>query len=140
MKKADYRALTEAVNKFRMEHRSKTYTYSELMNELKNIGISSVYASNLLSSGIIPREKVGKAYLYSFGDEPIHRSTIENLYLNRRASVSKMKVVGSSPEESAIRLLQEQGYQVRRVIGFDLERFKKENPVLFKKYLKYETV
>ena len=142
MKKVNYLELTEKLNKFRMEHLSKTYTYNELMKELKMIGISSVYASSLLCSGAIPREKVGKAYLYSFSKEPIHRSTIESLYFNRNSYINKKKDNSKpiSQEEAAMKLLQEKGYQVRRVIGFNLEKFKAENPVLYKKYLKYEVV
>ena len=138
----DYQNLTERINKFRMEHLSQTYTYPELMKVLKNLGISSVYASMLLSSNIIPREKVGKAYLYSFGKDPIHRATIENLYINRRVwnKNKKAEKSPSSPEEESISHLQSLGYQIRKPVGFDLERFKKENPVLFKKYLKYEII
>jgi hypothetical protein len=121
-----------------MEHLSQTYTYSELKKILKDLGISSVYATALLASNVIPHEKVGKAYLYSFNTEPIHRATIENLYLSRK--VYGKKVESESPEEKSINHLQSLGYQIRKPIGFDIERFKKENPVLFKKYLKYEVV
>ena len=45
-----------------------------------------------------------------------------------------------SPEEKAIATLQAAGYQIRKIVGFDMERFQKENPVLYKKYLKYEII
>ena len=142
MNKLNYMALTEAFNKFRMEHQSKTYTRPEIIKELNSLGFSTPIAATILSKGYVPSERVGKSKLYSFGKEPMHKSQLEALYQIRSnyniAQNDKKKQVTN--EEEAISSLQAMGYQIRKVIGFDLERFQKENPVLYKRYLKYEIV
>ena len=146
MKKLDYQTLTEVFNKFRMEHLSRTYTREEILAELANIGIKSAIAYKMFSKGYIPSEKVGKAKLYSFGKDPVHKSQIEALYREKNLTSYKSELKRKAEtkqltsEEAAIELLQSKGFQVRKVIGFDMERFQKENPVIYKRYLKYEII
>jgi len=141
----DLIALTQVFNKFRMEHQSRTYTRQELLDELYKIGMNKSIAPMFIAK-FVPSEKIGKSKLYSMSSEPIHKSQISSLYENynenNRKKIEKKKEESRtlSAEESAIELLQSQGYQVRRIVGFNLERFKAENPVLYKKYLKYEIV
>lgn len=143
MRQLNYRELTGSLNKFRMEHQSKTYTREELVFELQKIGFAPAMAQKVMTK-FIPSERIGKKKLYSFGNEPIHTSQIEALYQsvnNKKYRVMKEKIaINASSEEKAIATLQAAGYQVRKVVGFDMERFQKENPVLYKKYLKYEIV
>lgn len=144
MKKLNYLELTERFNRFRMEHQSRTYTREEILKELDNLGIKSAIANRMLAKAYIPSEKVGKAKLYSFSRDPLHKSQLEALYNEKNTQTyerykrSHQKQLTS--EEAAIELLQSQGYQVRKVVGFNLEKFKAENPVLYKKYLKYEII
>ena len=140
MKKLNY--LTESLNKFRMEHQSKTYNREEILEILKSLGFSLAICNSILGKGYIPSERVGKAKLYSFGKDPIHKSQIESLYKsnNIRNNAYREKSHILTKEEEALELLQSKGYQIRKVKGFDVERFQKENPVLYKKYLIYETV
>ena len=140
----DYQQLTGALNKFRMEHLNKTFEREELVTALREIGFNHNTSSSILS--FIPSEKVGTKKIYTFSKEPIHRAQVEGVYRNeaklRKKSSDKKKAekleVGS--EEAALALLQSKGYQIRRAVGFDLERFQKENPILYRKYLKYEMV
>lgn len=143
--KVDLINLTQNFNKFRMEHQSKTYTREELIGELQKIGMNQAIAAIFMSK-YIPSERVGKGKLYSLPTEPIHKSQISGIYevynsgrrslnLEKKESIKQL-----TAEEAAMKLLQEKGYQVRRVVGFNLEKFKAENPVLYKKYLKYEVV
>lgn len=141
MKKQNYLALTECLNKFRMEHQSKTFTREELVEALCGLGFNKGTAGMIIAK-FIPSEKMGTSKLYSFGREPIHKSQVEAIY-KKFASYGNVKKPVPTPvsnEESLIEKMKEMGYQVRKVIGFDMERFKAENPVLYKKYLKYETV
>lgn len=144
-KRVDLIALTQSFNKFRMEHQSKTYTREELLNELNKLGMNSAIATMFMAK-YIPSERVGKGKLYSFPIEPVHKSQIVGIYdaynNGRRTLRLDEKKLNKqlSDEEAAMKLLQEKGYQVRRVVGFNLEKFKAENPVLYKKYLKYEVV
>lgn len=142
MKNLDYRSLTEAFNKFRMEHQSKTYSRKEILRELAKLGFSTAIGNTLLARGFVPSERIGKSKFYSFGKEPIHKSQIESLYrdINAKAYARKEKFKEKTDEESAIVTLQAAGYQIRKVTGFDIDRFKVENPVLYKRYLIYETI
>ena len=146
MKKQNYLALTESFNKFRMEHQSKTYTREELLGALCELGFNKGTAGMIIAK-FVPSEKMGTSKLYSFGKDPIHKSQVEAIYrkfasygTTAKPNLSKPNLSIVSDEESLISKMKEMGYQVRKVVGFDMERFKAENPVLYKKYLKYETV
>lgn len=144
-KRIDVITLTQNFNKFRMEHQSKTYTREEMVKELGKIGMNSAIAAMFMAK-FVPSERVGKGKLYSMPAEPIHKSQIQGVYdayNNGRRSLNlgkKESIKQLTDEEAAMKLLQEKGYQVRKVVGFNLEKFKAENPVLYKKYLKYEVV
>lgn len=143
MKIKNYLALTECLNKFRMEHQSKTFTREELVEALCELGFNKGTAGMIIAK-FVPSEKMGTSKLYSFGRDPIHKSQVEAIYRKfasyGNTSAKKSAPVSESEEESLINKMKEMGYQVRKVIGFDMERFKAENPVLYKKYLKYETI
>ena len=143
MKKQNYLALTESLNKFRMEHQSKTFTREELIEALCGLGFNKGTAGMVIAK-FVPSEKMGTSKLYSFGREPIHKSQVEAIYKKfasyGNTPVRKPVPTQASEEESLINKMKEMGYQVRKIVGFDIERFKAENPVLYKKYLKYETV
>lgn len=144
MKQKNYEALTGALNKFRMEHQSKTYTREELVNVLCELGFNKGTAGMIIAK-FVPSEKMGTSKLYSFGREPIHKSQVEAIYkkfatYGNTAPKKKSVPTPVSEEESLIEKMKEMGYQVRKIVGFDMERFQKENPVLYKKYLKYEII
>ena len=138
----NYEELTGALNKFRMEHLSKTFSREELITALREIGFNNNTAQSVLS--FIPSEKIGTSKLYTFSKDPIHKNLVEGIYRNdaklRKKSAQKLKEQKSenNSEEKAIAILQAAGYQIRKIIGFDMEKFQKENPILYKKYLKYE--
>lgn len=136
-------ALTESLNKFRMEHQSKTFTRKELIEALCRLGFNKG-VSGMIIAKFIPSEKMGTSKLYSFGRDPIHKSQVEAIYKKFASYTVKQPTKPSisivSEETSLINKMKEMGYQIRKVVGFDMERFKAENPVLYKKYLKYETV
>ena len=140
----NYEELTGALNKFRMEHLSKTFSREELISELRRIGFNHNTSQSILS--FIPSERIGTSKLYTFSKDPIHKNQVEGVYRNeaklRKKSTQKLKEqrVESNSEERAIATLQAAGYQIRKIVGFDMERFQKENPVLYKKYLKYEII
>ena len=90
---------------------------------------------------------VGNRKFFQFGKNPIHKSEIEAIY-DRMASYAN-KRREKKPQQStqptisldkALEAVQAAGYQIRKPIGFDLERFSEENPELYRKYLKYEVV
>jgi len=134
-------ALTESLNKFRMENRSKTFTREELIESLYKMGFNRGVAGMIISK-FIPAEKMGTSKLYSFGTDPIHNKAIEAIY-RKFASYgtdSKKQPAQLPNEESLINKVKEMGYQIRKCVGFDMERFKKEQPFMYQKYLRYESV
>ena len=145
MKKVNIEEKTRQLNEFRMANLHKSFSGRELQDYLYNLGISRTIASALMSK-CFPYEKMGSTRLYEVPKEPIHKSMLNGLYENFRNkrnkynSSKKGEIISQNSEEEALALLSARGYQIRKCIGFDLERFQKENPILYKKYLKYETV
>ena len=144
---------TRALNEFRVEASNKSFTYGELKDIFKEKNITN---DPMTLSGILrlfPFEKIGKNKIYEVPKNPIHVSLVKKIWAsradyqkkNKEKNKEKEKVVDNTPsieisEESALAVLAAKGYQIRKCVGFDLERFSKENPILYKKYLKYEII
>ena len=145
MKKVNIEEKTRQLNEFRMANLHKSFSGRELQDYLYNLGISRTIASALMSK-CFPYEKMGSTRLYEVPKEPIHKSMLNGLYENFRNkrnkynSSKKGEIISQNSEEAALALLSARGYQIRKCVGFDLERFQKEQPILYRKYLKYETV
>ena len=144
-KKLNLIDLTQKINQFRMEHQGKSYTRQELIDEMYKIGLNKAIAPAFIAK-LVLSEKVGTSKLYTMPKDPIHKSQIEILYghynsLNRaRAKNGKEDVSPVIPEEAMIKFLKARGYQIRKPIGFDLEKFSEMNPELYRKFIKYETL
>ena len=148
MKRVNIQEKTRALNEFRIEASNKSFTYGELKDIFKERNITN---DPMTMSGILrlfPFEKIGKNKIYEVPKNPIHISLIKKIWASRaeyqrRKNNEKKKVVIPSveiSEEDALNFLSSKGYQIRKCIGFDLERFQKENPELYRKYLKYEII
>ena len=145
MKKINIDEKTRQLNEFRMANIHKSFSGKELQDYLYSLGISRTIASALMSK-CFPYEKMGSTRIYEVPREPIHKSMLNGLYENFRNkrnkynSSKKSVQYSQDSEEAALALLSARGYQIQKCVGFDLERFQKEQPILYKKYLKYETV
>lgn len=143
-RKINVEELIQSLNKLRIDSQGKSYTNEEIIETLKAIGLNKVVCGYLIST--FPYEKIGPQKLYSFPKEPIHKSVLHGIYnkLNKSSMKSynktKKTLMENTSEEVALELLQAKGYQIRKLVGFDMEKFQKENPTLYKKYLIYETV
>ena len=145
MKKVNTIELTQKLNEFRMAHPNKSFTREELQEELQKLGFNTQ-----VRGAIIPKfftyEKIGQNRIYTMPKEPIHKSAIEGVYQifrnskNKSRESKRIEAISENSEEAALALLSARGYQIRKCVGFDIERFQKEQPVLYRKYLKYETV
>ena len=139
--RANLEELTQKLNEFRVKNIGKAFTSSELIEKLSEVGFNKSYAWGIMVN--FPHEKVGTSNLYSITKEPIHINVVKSVferYRNYRRNQVKSNKKEKFSEEEALNLLSSKGYQIRKVVGFDLERFQKENPILYKKYLKYEIV
>jgi hypothetical protein len=144
--KVNVEKLTEALNKLRMDSKNKVFTTSELQENLSKIGFGKNIISLMQKHQMFDFEQMGCSKLYSFKKEPIHMERIKNLYNENRRYKNSYTARKNNIEKKALNeqealdILQKQGYRIQKCMGFDLERFQKEQPVMYKRYLKYESV
>jgi hypothetical protein len=148
MKKVNIDQKTQDLNEFRLANKNKSFTYSEIREKLGEI----LSKNNVVISAAIkafPYEVIGKSRLYGMPKDPIHWTFVKNAYKEQtnvqkkyasKVKKESLKESNDSEEEKALKVLASKGYQIRKCVGFDLERFSKENPDLYKKYLKYEII
>ena len=148
--KVNIEEKTRKLNEFRIECINKSFTWSELKEIFKERGITTdpMTITNILK--LFPFETIGHSKIYEMPKTPIHISLLKKAWEERakyqkenkkkNISVTKEDLIKISDEESALNLLRSKGYQIKKCIGFDVERFAKENPDLYKKYLKYEII
>ena len=141
--------LTKALNELRLDSKNKTFTRSEIYDALVSIGFNKAIANYALA--LLYSEKLGKAKLYSFNSDPIHKSQVEGLFKRYRLSKNqynyKSRHKDETPmtsetanEEAMIKYLKARGYQIRKPVGFDIQKFSEMNPELYRKFIKYETL
>ena len=136
--------LIKKLNKFRTENIGKTFTSGQIYEELQKLGFSASVAKRV--AAILPSEKVGTAKLYSMPEDPIHQSRISAIYdgMKKAQLKYKAKTRREKPapltEKAALELLQSKGYRIKRVTGFDMERFMKEQQEMYRRYCTYEYI
>lgn len=140
----DYKELTRKLNEFREKGRkeNKTYTSQQLYEELEKLGFNVSISRRV--AAFMDFEKIGTAKIYSMPESPIHQSRIERLYRSAANSQKKSKAMSKIAkaedltEQQAVAILIKKGYRVKKAIRFDLERFKAEQPEMYRKYCIYE--
>ena len=143
MKKINFEEKTKAFNKLNEQSANKKFTRNELIRELKSLGFNSLVIGAMIPS-LFNYVVRGNSRIYSFPKGPISEEKIKACYARCNNYKHNIPIKNNSKlpsdEEKALNLLTSKGYQIRKCIGFDLERFAKENPELYKKYLKYEII
>ena len=131
--------LTKKVNEFRKEHIGKQYSSKELYNELYKLGFNLHISKRV--AALFPAQKLGTSKYYEMTDEPIHQSKIAALYeASKRAYTKSRNKKEELTENSAVEFLIGLGYRVKKITGFDMEKFMKEQPEMYRRYCKYEYV
>ena len=131
--------LTKKVNEFRKEHIGKQYSSKELYNELYKLGFNLHISKRV--AALFPAQKLGTSKYYEMTDEPIHQSKISALYeASKRAYTKNRNKKEELTENSAVEFLIGLGYRVKKITGFDMEKFMKEQPEIYRRYCKYEYV
>lgn len=138
MKEVQITELTKKVNEFRKEHIGKQYSSKELYNELYKLGFNLHISKRV--AALFPAQKLGTSKYYEMTDEPIHQSKIAALYEATRKTNTKSRNKGEDFEKSALEFLIGLGYRVKKITGFDMEKFMKEQPEMYRRYCKYEYV
>ena len=119
--------LTKKVNEFRKEHIGKQYSSKELYNELYKLGFNLHISKRV--AALFPAQKLGTSKYYEMTDEPIHQSKISALYeASKKAYTKNRNKKEELTENSAVEFLIGLGYRVKKITGFDMEKFMKEQP------------
>lgn len=143
----DYKELSEKLNRFREKARAegKTFTSAQLYEEFEKMGFNASIAKRV--AALMDFEKIGTAKLYSMPEKPIHKDKIEGLYKDAKKSCKKYAAKHGRnkseemTEKQALEVLSKAGcYRIKRIVGFDLERFAKEQPDMYRKYCKYDYI
>ena len=144
MNRVNIEEKSRLLNELRMKEGKKTFTRKELFEMLRNLGFNSQVVGAMIPK-LFTYEELGNARLYMFPNLPIHKSQIRSCYDKCNKYKDKYKSQNSPKtntvsEEEAISVLLKHGFKIQRCVGFDLEKLKAENPALYQKYLKYETI
>ena len=139
MKEVQITELTKKVNEFRKEHIGKQYSSKELYEELYKLGFNLHISKRV--AALFPAQKLGTSKYYEMTDEPIHQSKISALYeATRKTNTKSRNKKEELTENSAVEFLIGLGYRVKKITGFDMEKFMKEQPEMYRRYCKYEYV
>lgn len=147
MRTVNFEEKVRKINEFRLESLNKSFTRNELEEVFRERGITCDKTILFRIIQSFPHEKLGHTNLYEIPKTPVHISLVKaawekkSKYNKSWKSKRNISIVKEDiSEDSALELLRSKGYQIKKCVGFDLERFQKENPVLYKKYLKYEII
>jgi len=143
--RVDIKEKTRLLNEFIQQNKGKTFTRTELKDHLKCVTSGAAIFNELAK--LFPSERIGRASIYEMPKEPIHISLVERCWDKHRKTMSRnwhkrQEAKNEITEEQAIARLKKSSreFVIRRVIGFDVERFAREQPELYRKYCKYEYV
>lgn len=141
--KVNPKSLCEAYNTARQELVGRKLIGENIYDILAKKGVSKWIITKMLQVPTlftkVQREGKGKCIGYMFSYQPINIAWFEN-WLPKQSAAKKEETKKTTLEEDCIKYLQNQGYKLQKCIGFDEERFKKECPQLYQKYLKYESI
>jgi hypothetical protein len=150
--KGNYKRInTEEVsvkyNSVREANKGRKFSNEQVIKLLKEAGISQSMAIKIAANNTLlqqfKREGMGrgKHIGYIFPYNPIHKTWFENWIYPKHSEKPKISIEKDENFESeCASYLKQQGYQLKKCIGFDEDAFKKDYPQLWSKYLIYEEV
>ena len=133
-------------NLVRDKNKGKKFSNEQVIKLLKEAGLSGVMASKIVANPTLlqkfKREGMGRGNHigYMFPYNPIHKTWFENWIYPPHSEKSKVSEKDADFESECATYLKQQGYQLKKCVGFDEESFKKDYPQLWSKYLIYEEV
>ena len=139
--RTDFYSLAEGYNLLRKKWEDKTLTYKQLYEELPKVGVSGVIIQKMITKGYIQGASAKSARIKLYKLLVVNHKQFETMFLERRAESKKTRLKKQKQKEESeeymVQILQKQGYKILKP-KFDEQRFKEENPELYKKYLVYE--
>ena len=145
MEKINIEKVCAGYNTARQQNAGRKMSAEDVVKILKENGVSETTSKKMLKSSTLftrfKREKAGRGlhYGYIWPNTPIHVSLIKGLLYPPKENPSNNKKDISFEEECAA-YLRNQGYKLKKCVGFDEDAFKKAYPQLWSKFLIYEEV
>jgi len=146
-KKINTEEVSAKYNLVRDKNKGKKFSNEQVVKLLKEAGLSGSIAIKIVANPTLLQQfKIegmgrGKHIGYIFPYNPVHKSWFENWIYPPRSEKPKVSVERDKDFESeCAAYLKQQGYQLKKCIGFDEEAFKKDYPQIYVKYLIYENV
>jgi hypothetical protein len=146
-KKINVDQVCEAYNKARVQNMGKKGNSEYIINILKSFGVSGAIAKRMIGESALfqqfHRENAGRGNHkgYIFPQTPVHVSWFQNWIYGKKEETPKISIKKDENfEAECASYLKQQGYQLKKCIGFDEEAFKKDYPQLYTKYLIYENI
>jgi len=146
-KKINTEEVSAKYNLVRDKNQGRKLSNEQVIKLLKEAGLSGNIASRIVANTTLlqqfRREGMGrgKHIGYIFPYNPVHKSWFENWIYPKHSENPKVPVERDKDFESeCAAYLKQQGYKLKRCLGFDEEAFKKDYPQLWEKYLIYENV
>jgi hypothetical protein len=145
-KKINTEEVSAKYNSVREANKGRKLSNEQVIRLLKEAGISQSMAIKITANSTLlqqfKREGCGrgKHIGYIFPYNPVHRTWFEN-WIYPKHSEPKISIEKDENFESeCANYLKQQGYQLKKCVGFDEDAFKRDYPQLWSKYLIYESV
>ena len=145
-KKINPEEISAKYNLVRDKNKGKRFSNEQVIKLLKEAGLSGNMAVKITANNTLlqqfKREGCGrgKHIGYIFPYNPIHKTYFENWIYPKHSEKPQVSEKDKDFESECATYLKQQGYQLKKCIGFDEEAFKKDYPQLWNKYLIYESI
>ena len=146
-KKINTEEISAKYNSVRDANKGKKFSNEQVIKLLKEAGISQSMSIKIAANNTLlqqfKREGMGKGKHigYIFPYNPVHKTWFENWIYPKHSEKPKISIEKDENFESeCAAYLKQQGYQLKKCVGFDEETFKRDYPQLWSKYLIYENV
>ena len=146
-KKINTEEVSAKYNLVRDKNKGKKFSNDQVVKLLKEAGLSGNIAVKIAANNTLlqqfKREGCGRGkhigYIFPFN--PIHKTWFENWIYPKHSEKPAVSIDKDKDFESeCAAYLKQQGYKLKKYIGFDEDAFKKDYPQLWGKYLIYEEV
>jgi len=146
-KKINTEEISAKYNSVRDKNKGRKFSNEQVIKLLKEAGLSGNMAVKIAANSTLLQQfrregcGRGKHIGYIFPYNPIHKTWFENWIYPPHSEKPKVSIEKNKDFESeCAAYLKEQGYQLKKCIGFDEDAFKKDYPQIWSKYLIYEEI
>jgi hypothetical protein len=146
-KKINTEEVSAKYNSVREANKGRKFSNEQVIKLLKEAGLSGSMAIKIAANSTLLQQfrregqGRGKHIGYIFPYNPINKIWFENWIYPKHSEKPKFSIDKDKDFESeCATYLKQQGYQLKRCVGFDEDAFKKDYPQIYQKYLIYENV